>query len=57
MTTKPVILAHIQVDPTAPEKLTGGEIQCLEPWNIGDGTLSPLAFSCDDSPPVTYTQI
>ncbi|GHO56090.1 DUF3883 domain-containing protein [Ktedonobacter robiniae] len=39
------ILSHIQVTSTAPLKLEGGEIQRLEPWNIGEGTLSPLAFS------------
>ncbi|WP_236600825.1 DUF3883 domain-containing protein [Ktedonobacter sp. SOSP1-85] len=39
------IFSRIQVDSTSPAKLSGGDIQCLEPWNIGEGTLSPLAFS------------
>lgn len=39
------VLAHIQVDPTAPDKIQGGEYQCLDPWNIDEGTLSPLAFT------------
>ncbi len=39
------ILSHIQVDPTNPEKLHGGEYRCLDPWNIQEGTLSSLAYS------------
>ncbi|WP_052569429.1 DUF3883 domain-containing protein [Ktedonobacter racemifer] len=39
------ILSHIQIDSTTPMTLNGGEIQRLEAWNIGEGTLSPLAFS------------
>lgn len=39
------ILSHIQVDPTDPNKLQGGELLCLDPWNIQEGMLSPLTYA------------
>lgn len=39
------ILSRIQVDPTSIEKPQAGEMQMLEPWDINEGTLSPLAFT------------
>lgn len=39
------ILSRIQVGPTVTDKLQGGEIRLLEPWNIDEGTLSPLTFA------------
>ncbi len=38
-------LSRIQVDPTSIQKPQAGEMQILEPWNIDEGTLSPLAFT------------
>jgi hypothetical protein len=38
------ILSHIQIDSTEPIKLQGGEQRILEPWNLREGMLSPLAF-------------
>ena len=41
------ILAQIQVDQTSSgqPQVNGGNIQLLHPWNIDEGTLSPLAFA------------
>lgn len=39
------IVSRIQVDPQPIEKSQTDEIQILEPWDINEGTLSPLAFS------------
>jgi hypothetical protein len=39
------ILSRIQVDPASMEKPQAGEIQILEPWNIDEDALTPLAFT------------
>jgi len=39
------IVSHIQVDLTSDEKLRGGEIQVIEPWNIDEGRLIVLAYA------------
>lgn len=39
------ILTNIQVDSVEPDKPKGGEIQHREPWDIHEGTLSPVAFT------------
>lgn len=39
------ILSQIQVNSTDPTQLQGGQFLCLDPWNIQEGTLSPLAYA------------
>lgn len=39
------ILSHIDIDPTIPDLPQGGKIHCFDPWDIREGTLSPLAFA------------
>lgn len=39
------ILSRIQIDPADPNNLQGGDLLCLDPWNIQEGTLSPLAYT------------
>lgn len=39
------IVTHIEFDLTGSDICKGGNIQQREPWNIDEGTLSPLAFA------------
>lgn len=38
------VLAHIQVDQASMDCPRGGEKHVLDPWNVDEGTQSPLAF-------------